>query len=417
MRARTVSMARRREVEVSLPPSKSYTNRALIAAALADGESSIRNPSQSLDTKLLIEALGRFGVGITSSGHSLTIRGCGGRFNNEDRSVYLGNAGTAVRFLTSLAAIAPGVTALEGDDDMNIRPIGDLLAALEQAGTRVQSDQGRTPLRITGGTFRGGKITLNPGKSSQFLSSLLLAAPYSDEGLEIVLTSPISSFPYIGMTLRVMEEFGIRVSAVGGIYRVQKTRYAPANFNVEADVSSSTIFGSAAAITGSTVRMPGVSRQTLQGDVAFYFHLERMGCIVTFHQDGVEITGPSELRGIEADLNCAPDSVPALAVTAAFARGTSVLSNIAQLEFKETDRLDALSKELSKIGATVDTRADALAITPGNTGPALIETYNDHRIAMSFAVAGLKTGAMQITNPECVEKSYPGFWNELEKFY
>ncbi len=417
MSTRTVSPARKRRVVVSVPPSKSYTHRALIAAALADGRSTIRNPSPSIDTKLLVDALRQFGVEITTAGGDLIVRGCGGRFARTDRRVYLGNAGTAVRFMASLAAIAPGTTTLTGDADMDNRPMLDLLTALEQAGVTAASEGGHTPLTITGGTLRGGRITLDGGKSSQFLSSLLLAAPYADTEMNIVVNGRVSSAPYIGMTVSVMEAFGAVVVSDGGTYAVRTSRYSPSTYTVETDLSGATFFGSAAAITGATVTIPGVSGRSLQGDRVFFRYMERMGCRVLLHDDGIEISGPPELRGIEADLNGAPDSVPPLAVTAAFARGESALTNIAHLKYKETDRLAALMNELPKLGAVAERRGDGLFIRPGTPGAALIETYNDHRIAMSFAVAGLKTGGMRISNPGCVGKSYPDFWNQIEKFY
>ena len=416
MNSRTVKTARRERVRIDLPPSKSYTARALIAASLACGDSTIRNASRALDTKLLIDALRQFGVGISADGDSLTVRGTGGQFERADRILYLGNAGTALRFMASFASIAPGTTILEGDTGMNARPMADLVDALEQTGVRVSSNGGRTPLRIEGGTFRGGKVSLNAGKSSQFLSSLLLCAPYTGSGLDIGLINPASSLPYIGMTLRVMAAFGVSVRPCDSRYKTGKSLYTPADFTVEPDVSGSTFFASAAAITGSTVEMPGVSDKSLQGDLVFYTHIEKMGCRVVFRDGSVEVSRSSPLGGIEADLNQAPDSVPPLAVTAAFAEGPSVISNIGHLAYKETDRLSALASELPKIGTAVARHGDGLRITPGRPVPAVIDTYNDHRIAMSFAVAGLKIDGMKITNPGCVGKSFPGFWNELEKF-
>jgi len=414
--ARKVTEARQRRVEISLPPSKSYTGRALIAASLADGESTIRNASASDDTELLIAALGRFGVAISRSGGDLTVRGSGGRFPPEDRSVYLGNSGTAVRFMASVAAIAPGRTLLEGDADMDSRPMSGLLDALSRAGIECASNGGRTPLAITGGTFRRERLPVDAGMSSQFLSSLLLAAPGAGSGIEIAPAGPVASAPYVGMTLQVMEAFGVSVDLTDSGYSVPARRYRPGEYTVEADVSGSTFFGSAAAVTGATVSMGGISEKSLQPDMVFYTHLARMGCRVTFHADGVEVTGPAALDPVVADLFGAPDSVPPLAVTAVFARGASRLTNVPHLKYKETDRMMALAAELPKIGAEVAAGADWLSITPGAPRPGLIETYNDHRIAMSFAVAGLKAGGMEIINPGCVSKSFPGFWDELEKF-
>jgi len=417
MKVRSVFPAGAHDVVVNIPPSKSYTARALIAAALADGVSTVRNASASIDTNLLVAALRAFGTDITHNGPDLLVGGTGGRFARADRTLYLGNAGTAVRFMASLASVAHGTTVITGDPDMNLRPMGDLVRALNDAGVRAVSDDGRTPLEIRGGTLRGGRISLDGSRSSQFLSSLLLVAPYADQGLKITMTTPVSSQPYVDMTINVMEAFGAVVRTDHAEYTVQPSRYTPAHFPVETDVSGATFFAAAAAITGTTVTLPGVGARSLQGDLVFFSHMERMGCRVRLYDSRTEVTGPRSLQGIEADLNGAPDCVPPLAVAAAFARGRTVLSNIAHLKYKETDRLEALVRELPKLGAGVERREDGLVIDPGTPGPACIETYNDHRIAMSFAVAGLSTGGMKISNPDCVEKSYPGFWNQLEKFY
>jgi len=416
MNARRVKIARRRQVEISLPPSKSYTNRALIAASLADGESTIRNASSSEDTGLLIESLRRFGIGIARSGKDLTVLGRGGRFEPGNRTVYLGNAGTAVRFVAALAALAPGETLLEGNGEMNGRPMDGLIGALGEAGVTVSSNNGRTPLRIGGGSMRGGQVRIDAHKSSQFLSSLLLVSPCTVPGTDILPTAPVPSLPYVEMTISVMEAFGASVRRQGTGYRIEPTGYRPSDYTVEADISGSTFFASAAAITGSTVTMAGVSEYSLQADLAIYSCFRRMGCDVRFHREGVEITGPPRLEGLETDLNRAPDSVPPLAVTAAFAAGPSVIANIGHLAYKETDRLRALRTELPKIGAIVGGTADTLVVKPGTPVPSVIEPYDDHRLAMSFAVAGLRIDGTEILNPGCVGKSFPGFWDELEKF-
>lgn len=398
--------------DVAVPPSKSYTNRGLVAAALADGTTRIHNPSRSDDSRRMIDALRSFGVVITEGDGFLEITGANGILAAPSSEVQVGNAGTAMRFLTSLAAIARGTTHLNGDEQMQRRPIGKLLEALRLAGVRCSSRDGFPPVTITGGTFRGGPVVITGETSSQFISSILLAAPYARTPLTLSVRGKMRSLPYIDMTLHVMRQFGADVTVLDKqAYRVSTSdTYLAHDFTVEGDASSATYVLAAAAVTRGRVRITNLSRESLQGDVSFAALLAEMGCQLAGDAQSIELRGGA-LRGIDVDMNNMPDCVPTLAVVAAFADGPTTMTNIGHLRFKETDRVAALTNELTKIGALVEASSEELRITPGPVRGATIDTYNDHRIAMSFAVAGLAAPGMIIRNPDCVGKSYPEFWD------
>ncbi len=402
--------------EIGLPGSKSYTNRALITAALADGETTLLDSSRSEDTEVMIAALKKFSVAIGGDPEQRRVEGRNGLFEAPVDSIDLANTGTAMRFLTGLAALASGTTRLTGNAQMQRRPIQPLLDALRCAGVQTSSSKGCPPVEVRGGTFRGGTIDLDATKSSQYLSSLLLAAPYADKRTIVRLKGALSSQPYVDMTMHVMRYFGAEIESQNyAMFSVDNTaRYLGQSFRIEPDASSATYFFAAAAITGGRVTVRNLSRESLQGDTRFLDILGEMGCSVADRTETIEVRGKT-LRGIEADMNRLPDCVPALAVTAAFAEGESVLTNISHLRYKETDRLQALATELTRIGARVRLDADSLTITPRPMHGAAIETYNDHRIAMSFAIAGLRMPGVKITNPGCVGKSFPNFWEEFRK--
>jgi 3-phosphoshikimate 1-carboxyvinyltransferase len=413
---RAVRRAARGDVEIQLPPSKSYTQRALIAAALASGESVILNPSRSLDSLVMVASLRKFGIAIGDEGNVLSVRGCGGAVPGGDRTIDVGNAGTCMRFLSALAALVPGTTVLTGDRAMLRRPVLGLVRALRDAGVDASCEGDFPPVTIRGGGIGGGRLGVDASQSSQFLSALLLVAPYAARPMEIAVTGVLSSAPYAAMTISVMEAFGVRCSQTGPLWRAEEGgRFAAREYTVEADVSAGSVFAAAAAITGSSVVLPGIRAETLQGDVAVFPLLREMGCGVDLRADRVVVTG-GRLRGIRADMNSLPDSVPALAVTAAFASTPTTITGIGHLRLKESDRIGALERELGRIGAGVSAGAGEIRITPSPLAGCEVETYNDHRIAMCLAVAGLKLDGMLIRNPGCVSKSFPGFWTELEKF-
>jgi len=417
--ARPVYPAGHVDARVQVPPSKSYTNRALVAAALADGTSTLINPSECDDTRYLVSALEKFGISIRSSKGSIEITGSGGHPHLPPGEIYLGNAGTAMRFLAAFACLAPGETVLRGDEQMNKRPIGDLMDALRKAGIRCSSHDGFPPVKIQGGNFSGGIININSSVSSQFVSSVLLSAPYAKRTATLHLNGKLSSMPYVDMTLHVMRSFGARIDTPGPVtFTVDNTQhYIGHDFHIEADASSAAYFFAAAAVTGGRVKVTNLSLESLQGDIKFLNILQEMGCTVIKQDEMIELRGAptGRLRAVEVDMNEIPDCVPTLAVLAAFARGTTAIGNVRHLRFKETDRLSALGRELTKIGARVEVGEDDLIIHPDKLRGAEIETYNDHRIAMSFAVAGLKTSGISIKNPSCVSKSFPDFWEVFSK--
>ncbi|MBU0909899.1 MAG: 3-phosphoshikimate 1-carboxyvinyltransferase [Proteobacteria bacterium] len=409
---------------ITVPGSKSITQRALIAAALADGNSTLLTPLASEDTAYTSAALKAMGIVITPAGDKWTVNGTGGRINTPDQEIFLGNNGTATRFLTSVAALGHGVFTIAGEKRMEERPIAPLLQALSGWGVDIVSIKGTgcPPLRIAADGIKGGKTTLPAGKSSQYLSSLLLVAPYARDKAILTVEGDVPSKPYVTMTLAVMRSFGINVAANDSLnhFEISQGSYQPQTYQVEGDASSASYFFAAAAITGGTVTVTNVPEVSLQGDTALVQMLEKMGCTVTYG-NGITVTGPKELRGIEVDMGDCPDVAPTLAVVASRARGRTVIKNIAHLRIKECDRINAMATELSKLGARVVEEEDALIIEGLDPDVPMqgaeIETYNDHRIAMCFGVAGLVVPGIKITNEHCVAKSFPDFWERFALLY
>ncbi len=401
--------------EVSVPPSKSYTNRALIVAALSEGTSILKNPSKSDDSRYLTKALAQFGIKLSQGPDFIEVEGSNGSITPPQEEIFIGNAGTAIRFLTTFAGLANGQTILTGDEAMQKRPIKDLLDALAVAGVKTTSNNGCPPLTVHGGKLKGGIIRLNATMSSQFVSSILLTAPYAKSQIHLHIKGKLSSTPYVDMTLHLMRSFGAEVEVLEPYvsYIVNnKDRYVGETFSIEGDASSATYFFAAAAITGGTVKINNLPHDSLQGDIKFLSLLDEMGCTIRRHETAIEVRGRT-LKGIEVDMNDIPDCVPALAIVAAFADGETTITNVAHLRYKETDRLTAIATELSKLGTKVELRKDGLTIIPKKLHGAVIETYHDHRIAMSFAVAGLRIPGIEIINPSCVTKSFPNFWDEF----
>lgn len=411
---------------VRVPGSKSYTHRLLIAAALADGRSTVKNGLDSEDTRLTRNALSRMGVRIeeTQTGRELTISGVGGTpFKGvaPDQPIHLGNSGTSMRLLTAVAALMPGETVLTGTERMCRRPVGDLLDGLSQIGVSARSinGDGCPPVAVTGGRPKGGRVALDCGVSSQFLSALLLIAPSTADGVEIEVTRGPVSRPYIDLTVEVMDRLGVSILRDGYTrFSVPGGRtYRPGDYTVEPDASNASYFWAAAAVTGGTVTVAGLGPDSRQGDLKIVDLLAGMGCRVERDQTGIRVTGPDQLTAIRADMGDIPDMVPTLAVTAAFAEGSTVISNVAHLRAKESDRLAAMADGLTRMGIEARAGADSLIITGGRPHGARIETYDDHRIAMSFAVAGLATPGVVILDETCVGKSFPTFWEVFEGLY
>ena len=403
---------------VRLPGSKSITNRALLLAALADGESQLIAPLHSEDTFYMASALRELGVRIEETPEQdFIVAGRGGRFGAPGKPLFIGNSGTTVRFLTAAACLAPAGTdvVLDGVARMRERPIRDLIGALLTLGVDAEclNGHGCPPVRVRGGGLPGGSCRLRGDVSSQFLTALLQAAPYAAQDVEIEIIGELISKPYIDITQSVMASFG--VALVNDEYQRLRVpagqRYTGHEYVIEADASNASYFLAAAAVTGGTVTLENLGTDSIQGDIHFLDVLERMGCMVT-RGAAVMLTGPERLSAIEADMDAIPDTAQTLAVVAAFADGPSHITNIASLRVKETDRVKAIAKELPKLGVRVDEGPDNWTITPPADGvytPAEIDTYDDHRMAMAFAVAGLRV-PVTINNPACVAKTFPDFW-------
>jgi 3-phosphoshikimate 1-carboxyvinyltransferase len=400
------------QATLTLPGSKSYTHRALMAAALASGVSTLTNALKAEDTELTARALAQLGAGLDWQGTTIRVTGQGGRWQPVSEPLYLGNSGTSMRFLTALAALGQGEYRLTGTDRLCRRPLGELLAALKEIGVQAASEKGDgcPPVRVIGG-LKGGQAHLSGGTSSQYLSALLCIGPLAPQGLEIEVTGELVSRPYVDLTLEVLSDFGISFYRQG--YRYFQLPggqcYLPQDYEIEADASSASYFWAAAALTGGRVTITNLTLASSQGDAAFPKVLERMGCVIGSSAAGLSVQG-GPLQGVTVDMAAMPDLVPTLAVLAAFARGDTIITGVAHLRHKESDRRAAVAAELGKMGLAARETADGLIVTGGQPHGAVIETYDDHRIAMSFAVAGLKVPGMVITDPGCVAKSFPDFW-------
>ncbi len=400
--------------EVSVPGSKSYTHRILIASALSDGICTIDNALKSEDTLITVSALQQMGIKIDADDNRFIVHGTNGEFKQIKEPVFLGNSGTSMRLLTALASLGKGKYVFTGTKRMKERPIQDLLDALIQMGALAHSvnNNGCPPVAIKGGDLKGGKITINCETSSQYLSAILFIASFTKQGLEINVTKGPVSRPYIDMTVDVMERFSINVMRNRyNYFKVQQGQeYRAGSYFVEPDCSQAGYFWGAAAITGACIKVKGITRDSQQGDVHFTRLLEEMGCKVLHEKDGISVTGGS-LSGIEADMADMPDMVPTLAVVSAFAKGTTVIKKVKHLKAKESDRLTSVANELSKMCIEAKITDTGLVIKGGIPHGAEISTYKDHRIAMSFAIAGLKVPGIFIKDEKCVEKSFPDFWN------
>ena len=415
--------AGRVDVTVEVPGSKSLTQRALIAAALAEGRSILVGPLASEDTAYTMTALRAMGADINDENpDQWLVQGTGGTIQTPEQDIFLGNNGTATRFLTSVAALGNGTFHIVGSKRMARRPIDPLMAALQGWGVVIKSDADNNcpPLTIEAHGLDGGKTILPEGKSSQYLSSLLLVAPFAREMAELEVQGEVYSKPYVEMTLAVMNDFGVQCEAVPTLnfFRIPRGCYQGQEYRIEGDASGASYFWAAAAVTGGRVTVANVPVPSLQGDAMLVPLLARMGCDVTRSKEGgLTVSGPEQLQAIEVDMGDMPDVAPTLAIVAAFAEGTTVINNIAHLRIKECDRVSAMVTELGKMGAEVEEEPDRMIIHGRAGGTNLhgaeIETYDDHRIAMCFAVAGLKIPEVRITGEDCVVKSFPDFWQRF----
>jgi len=401
------------------PGSKSITNRALVCAALASGRSRLRGALESDDTQVMFEAL-RVLAGksvVERTGDDIQVVGTQGRFTNANAELWVGNSGTTIRFLTAMLCASHGDFRLDGVPRMRQRPIGDLLHALRQLGANVETEYQNEapPVLVHAQGLSGGRAGVRGSISSQYLSGLLLAAPYARNEVRLEVEGELVSRPYVDMTIAVMRAFGVSVrSPDSHTFCIPAPAcYQGADYPIEPDASAASYFWAAAAITGGSMTVIGLSRQSLQGDVAFVDCLRDMGCSVCDTPDGIAVTG-GKLRGIDVNMNAISDTVQTLAAVALFAEGPTTIRGVAHIRHKETDRIGDLARELRRLGADVNENEDGLTIVPGPLRGVELQTYDDHRMAMSFALVGLRVPNVLIANPDCTQKTYPGFFDDLE---
>jgi len=405
------------------PGSKSITNRALVCAALAEGTSTLRGALDSEDTQVMIRGLRQLGIAIEvqDQGETLVVEGCHGMPPATEAEVFVENSGTTIRFLTALATLGQGNFRLDGIARMRERPVGDLAAALRQLGAEVTCEGSGDcpPVAISANGLSGGEATIGGNLSSQFLSGLLMAAPCAQDSVTVRVEGTLVSVPYVRMTLEVMKSFGIESKAAADFSEIlisDKTSYSASEYQIEPDASAASYFWAAAAVTGGEVTVTGLSKDSLQGDVGFVECLEKMGCEVRYKSGSITVSG-GQLRGIDVDMNAISDTVQTLAVVALFAQGRTTIRNVSHIRHKETDRISAVATELRKLGAEVVETDTGLEIEPRQLTAAEIDTYNDHRMAMSFAVAGLVQPGIVIRDPGCTKKTYPRFFEDLAASY
>ena len=409
------------DAEVAVPGSKSVTNRALLVAALADGVSTIENPLFSDDPYYLMESLARLGFDVSADREAGEVRvaGLAGGIPRGDVGVFVGNAGTVARFLPPALALGPGPYTVDGVPRMRERPIKDLVDAMRCLGAAVDyaDEEGRFPIVVRGGGLAGGRTRVRGGGSSQFVSGLLMAAPYARSAVTLDVEGR-ESWPYVGITAGVMRDFGVEVESEGGFGRlgVRPGTYRACRFGVEPDASAASYFLALAAVTGGRVRVPGLGSGSQQGDLRFAEVLGRMGCEIELGAGHVEVRGPGRLRGVEVDMGAFSDTMMTLAAIAPFASSPTTITNVGHTRHQETDRISAVATELARLGVGVEEGRDGLRVLPGPLRPAVVETYGDHRMAMAFAVAGLAAPGPTVTikDPGCVTKTFPGYFRVLD---
>lgn len=401
------------------PGSKSITNRALVIAALADGASTLTGVLESRDTQVMRDSLRRLGIPLDENlhQHRIVVQGQRGQIPNRQAELWLENSGTSIRFLTALTSLGEGTYRLDGNTRMRERPIRDLIESLREFGVDATCQLGTDcpPVVVRARGLRGGAVKCRTGLSSQFLSAMLMVAPAARGPVDLLLSGEVVSEPYIQMTIDVMEQFGVRVDRPAtDRYHIEPQAYSARTYDIEPDASAASYFFAAAAITGGRVTVAGLTRRALQGDVRFVEALERMGCTVIAGADSLTVQG-GPLRGIDIDMNDISDTAQTLAAVAPFAAGPTRIRRVAHMRHKETDRVLAVVTELRKLGLNVEEHPDGMTIHPGPLRPAAIDTYDDHRMAMSFALIGLRQPGVVIRDPGCTAKTYPEFFQDLDQ--
>ena len=411
--------------QVTVPGSKSYSNRALLVAALAKGRTTLHNFLDSEDTKVLVDFFKAWGLKIERQQDQLTLEGWAGKLPPFNSTIYLENAGTAVRFLTSILTLGQGTYQLDGNASMRKRPILDLITALRSAGAEVKELEapGFLPLAIKAGGFRGGKIEVAGENSSQYVSSLLLAAPYAEQDTAIIVAGSLVSTTYIDMTLAIMRHFGVKVEkrAADHFFIAAGQSYQAEDYWIEPDASSASYFFALPALLGGEILLRNIPPNSLQGDFQLLLLLERMGCKVVWQPDGVLVSNHQPLKALgRVDMRTISDVAPTLAAVALFADGVTEICRVENMRIKECDRIRAVFLEFQKLGAKIEERPDGWIIEgsgwDGSKYPlkgAVLETYQDHRMAMVFSLVGLKVPGVEILNPACVQKTFPNFFSLL----
>ena len=404
---------------VRVPGSKSLTNRALLIASLANGTTHLSNALFSDDSRYFAKALQTLGfdVLLNEVNHSMTVTGLGGKIPATKAELFIGNAGTAARFLSAFLTLGNGEYILDGESRMRERPIGDLIDALNQLGVVLEATNNCPPVEIFAKGLSGGKTTIAGNISSQFLSALLMVAPYAQSQIEVTLSTDLNSKPYVDMTIAIMKDFGVEIERQGySQFTIHPTSYSPLSaYAIESDASAASYFFAAPAICGGTSKVENISRKSVQGDIGFLDVLQQMGCTITESDNSIQVTGTSELHGIDADMRDIPDTAQTLAAVAPFASSPTRIRGIASARVKETDRVSATCTELKRLGVQVEEYEDGMTIHPCQTfKPANIQTYNDHRMAMAFSLIGLRIPGITIENPACVSKTFPNYFEVLD---
>ena len=402
-----------------IPGSKSITNRALVLAALADGTTQLEGVLESDDTRYMQQALLELGIEVRKlSATTLEIEGGRGRLKAPNKPLFIGNSGTTVRFLTALCCLVDGPVTLVGDEAMAKRPIQDLVDGMRQLGVKIECASGCPPLTVYGGRLPGGRLSMRGDRSSQYFSALLLAGALSEGETELSIEGNLVSRPYVEITRRMVADFGGKIEVTPqGFWWQGGGSYTGRRYEIEPDASSASYAFAFAAATGSRIRVPGLAPGALQGDYAFVDLLERMGARVEREPGATTVQGGVALEAIDADMFHISDTVMTLAAIAPLAHGTTSIRNVANIRIKETDRLAATVAELRRLGQEVSEGADFLRIEPRPLEPAIVQSYKDHRMAMSFAVLGAARSGVSIEDPACVAKTYPEFWADLAANY
>ncbi len=402
---------------ITVPGSKYIANRVLMLAALAKGTSVISNVPENNDINHAIEALVNFGIDIEKQGNQLTIHGSEGSLFPQSERIDVGESGTLMRFITAMAALSKKKVTITGSDRICQRPVEHLIDALGQVNIWSDSKTGCPPVSIKGGTISGGEIKVKGNISSQFISGLLLVSPFAKKDLTIKLTTELVSEKYVDMTIKLMATFGVHIERKGyqEFFIAAGQHYTAQNFKMPGDWSSASYFLAAAAVLKDKITIENMDLNSIQGEAKFYEVLEKMGCNISFGKDSITLLATQQLSGIDIDMGNMPDVAQTLAAIAPFVSGKTVIRNIEHLRYKECDRIQETVAEMKKLGANIRATKDSIILEPSTLSGAILETHNDHRVAMSLALVGLKVDNCRLLNPEVAAKSFPGYWEKLRE--